>query len=112
MKTTFVAKAGSIVLACSILAVFLIPNGFASRFGEVQDRAPVAGSCSDKVSAFPAFFYTKLFTNSNGAISGFEIRASSADSRCSSVLYSSSSAEGRTYLSTQQDSDEMVIALR
>ena len=113
MKTPIIAKVGLVILACSILAVFLVPAGFASIEGHGVGETSAGTSCTDKTSTFfPAFIYTKLYMGRNGATSGFEIHLSDADGDCSGMLYSSTAAEGRMSFAYHQDNDDMVIVSR
>ena len=113
MKTSIIVKASSVIFACSILAVFLVPVGFASREGHGGGETSAATSCTDKTSIFlPTFIYTKLHMGRNGSTSGFEIHLSDADGDCSGMLYSSNAAEGRMSFAYHQDNDDMVIVSR
>jgi len=113
VKTSSIAKASSFILACSILAVFLVPAGFASREGHGDGETSAGISCTDETSTFfPAFIYTRLYMGRNGSSSGFEIHLSDADGDCSGMLYSSNAAEGRMSFGYHQDNDDMVIVSR
>lgn len=111
MKTTYIAEACAVILGFLILALFLVPTGFASLGGNGDDE-PAADSCDDKAIAFPTSVYTRLNTGINGSVSGFEIHLSNADGDCSALLFSSNAAESRISLSYRQHGGDMAIALR
>jgi hypothetical protein len=112
MKTVLLAKAGAIIIACSILAIFLVSTSLANRHDNGQVELSSESSCSDNAGIFPASVYTRLFTGKNGFVSGFEIHLSSEDGNCSSMLYSSNAAEGGISFRTHNDENEMAVALR
>jgi len=88
VKTLFVAKAIPVVIACSILAVFLVPTGFAYKAG-VDDSEAAATSCNNKPGNFTIFPLARLKTSANEFDSGVEVHLSSADGDCSEMIYSS-----------------------
>jgi len=112
LKTTIVVEVSAIILAFSILALFVVPAGFASRGDDGGGEPSVAASCDDNAIAFPASVYTRLNTGINGSVSGFEIHLSNADGDCSAMLFSSNAAESRISLRQHQFSGDMTIALR
>ena len=112
MKKTIVVEASSVILAFSILALFVVPAGFASRSGDSGGKASTATSCDDKAMVFPASIYTRLNTGVNGGVSGFEVHLANADGDCSAMLFSSNAAESRISLSQYQESGDMAFALR
>jgi hypothetical protein len=112
LKTVFIAKAISVVIASSVLVVFLVPSG--SAFKAVGDaghpnRSKACGNDPESLALFP---FTQLTTNSKGSISGFEIRLGSADGNCSRKIYSSSQVAPNADLNELLENDENVIALR
>lgn len=112
MKKIIIAEASAVILAFSILAIFVVPTGFASRGGDSGGEASAATSCDDKTMVFPASIYTRLNTDVYGGVSGFEIHLANADGDCSAMLFSSNAAESRISLSQHQKSGDMAFALR
>ena len=108
MKKIIVVEASAVILAFSILALFVVPTGFASRGGEVS----AATSCDDKAMVIPTSIYTRLNMDVNGGVSGFEVHLANADGDCSAMLFSSNAAESRISLSQHQKSGDMDFALR
>ena len=112
MKTTFIAKAIAVIVACSILALFLVPTGFAYKVG-VGDSDPTAvTSCNDKLDTFTIFPYARFKTNANGSASGIEVHVSSVDGNCSTKIYSSHDVGYDTDFGLVQDNIDTAIALR
>jgi len=112
LKKIIVVEASAVILAFSILALFVVPTGFASRGGNSGGEASAATSCDDKAMIFPASIYTRLNMGVNGGVSGFEIHLANADGDCSAMLFSSNAAESRISLSQHQKSGDMDFALR
>lgn len=110
LKTAYIAKAIPVVVACSILAIFLVPNGFAYKFGDIEPAQ--AKSCNNKPSSFTIFPYASLKTNSNGSATGVEVHLSSADGDCSEMIYSSYDVGYTNNSGTIRDSKGMAISLR
>lgn len=105
-------EASAVILAFSILALFVVPTGFASRGDDGGSEPSVVTSCDDNAIAFPASVYTRLNMGINGSVSGFEIHLSNADGDCSAMLFSSNAAESRLSLSQHLNGVEMTIALK
>ena len=112
MKKIIVVEASAVILAFSILALFVVPTGFASRGGDGGSEPSVVISCDDNTIAFPESVYTRLNMGINGSVSGFEIHLSNADGDCSAMLFSSNAAESRLSLSQHLNGVEMTIALK
>ena len=72
LKTIFIAKAIAVTMACSILALFLVPTGFAYKLDFGGGNPATATSCNHKPGAFTIFPYSKLKTSSDGSVSGIE----------------------------------------
>lgn len=89
MKITFIAKAMSAVLACSILALFLVPSGFAYRMGVSGSNPASMKSCNSTPSTFTVFPFTKLATDPNGSVVNLEVYVSNLDGDCTARIYSS-----------------------
>lgn len=89
MKTTSIAKAISFLIACSILALFLVPTGFAYIAGAGGSDSAQATSCNSKPSSLSIFPFARLKANSAGSASVVEVHLSSANGACSSMIYSS-----------------------
>ena len=111
MRKTIIVEASAVILAVSILAIFVVPTGFASRGGDGGESS-VATSCNEKAIAFPASVYTRLNTDINGSVSGFEIHLSKANGDCSVMLYSSNAAESRISSNYYENSGDVTFALR
>jgi hypothetical protein len=110
MKTTLIAKAISVVLACSILAVFLVPAGLASR-NQVASAGPVS-ACNGTASRLKVFPHVRLNTTAKGSVAGFEIHISDADGFCSEMVYSSLDGGYEVDLGDPEDSIDGGYALR
>ena len=89
MKTSFIAKAIPVLIGCSILAIFLVPTGFAYIVGIGGNDADPATSCNSNLGNFTIFPYIRLKTNSNGSTTGVEVHLSNEDGDCSEMIYSS-----------------------
>jgi hypothetical protein len=112
LKTTIIAKAMSVVIACLFLALFLVPAGFASKGGMPGDEAATLITCGKTLGAFTVFPSARLNINQKGSVSGFEIHLSNVDGGCSVMIYASNDAGYDIDLSDHRDSDEMTIAWR
>ena len=112
MKTTIIAKAVSIVLACSFLALFLAPAGFASRGDMLGGETATLASCGKTPGTFALFPSTRLNINQKGSVSGFEIHLSNANGDCSVMIYASNEEGYNTDPSDRQDINDMTIAWR
>jgi hypothetical protein len=107
VKKITIAQASSVVIAASILALFLVPASFAMRGTHTSS---VAESCNDKASVFPSSLSTRLNKNHKGSVSGFELHLSNADGKCSVMIFSSNSAESEIDLTDGHNSYEAFIA--
>jgi len=112
LKTSFIAKALSVGLACSILALFLVPTGFAYKIGLSGDEGPSAKSCNDDLSSFTIFPYAKLKTDSSGSATGIEVLLSSAQGSCSMKIYSSNEDGYAALSGNPYSSQDEAIALK
>lgn len=110
MKTTTIIRAGSIILSVAILALFLVPDGFANKNNDADSTAST--SCDDKDNALPVFAYTRLKTSAKGTFSGFEIYLSNTYADCSMMIYSTNNSGYATDFDDRQNGDDMVIAWR
>lgn len=77
------------MLACSILAIFLIPTGFTYMADTGSDNSSSAAPCNETPGTFTLFPYARLKTNSNGSAAGVEMHLSNAKGNCSTIIYSS-----------------------
>jgi hypothetical protein len=112
LKTPFIAKAISVIVACTILAIFLVPTGFAYKVG-VSGNGPTSTTpCNDKPSTFTIFPYARLKPNSDGSSVGVEVHFSSADGGCSTKIYSSHNVGYNNLAENHYDNNDSVIALR
>lgn len=84
-----IARASAVVLACFILAAFVVTVSFASRGS--NDGAAFTGitSCEDSKSLLSLFPLARIRPGTNGASSGLEVHLSSADGHCSKIVFSS-----------------------
>ncbi len=112
MKTTFIVKAVSIILGCTMLVLFWVSTGSASSGANSGDGPSALTTCADKSSIFPAFVYTKLNMSHNRSFVGFEIHLSNRDGDCTALLYSSNTAQSSINLGYRQNPDDMVIVSR
>jgi hypothetical protein len=112
LKTSFIAKAASVILACAILALLLVPRGFASGGINGDSDSSAQSACADKAGAFPTIVYTRLYIGQNTSISGFEIHLAGANGDCSELLYSSNAVENGISFGYQQDPDDWVLISR
>jgi len=112
LKTTIIAKAISVIVACTILALFLVPAGFAYKTGITGSDPTSASSCNDKPSTFTIFPFARLKANSNGSSVGVEVHFSSADGGCSAMVYSSHNVGYETFAENQHGNNDSAIALR
>jgi len=112
MKTTFIAKAISVILACAILAMFLVPTGFAHKAGVSDSIHTLATSCNSQPGSFPLLPFTKLKTNSNGSGAVIEVHLSSVDGNCSAMVYASHEFGYSSVPDNSGNRDEMAVALR
>ena len=92
MKTKFIARVAAILLTVPILILIQAPNGSANIGDDHAGGLPAAVSCTDKSSVFPTSLFTRLKTNANGTLSGFEIHLSNQDRSCSTILYAFTTA--------------------
>jgi hypothetical protein len=111
MKTAFIAKAIPVAIACSILAIFLVPTGFAYKMGIGGNDADPATSCNSKPGNFTIFPIAALKANSNGSFSGVEVHLSNVDGDCSEKIYSTHDVGYRNEPGPNHDNNDMVIAL-
>jgi len=112
LKNSHIAKAISVIMGCSILAIFLVPTGFAYRAVMDDDQVTSEASCNDKPSTFTLFPYARLRTNSNGSTAGVEVHLSSAGGDCSTIIYSSHEIGYSTALNDTPDNYDSAIVLR
>lgn len=112
MKITFIAKAISVVLACSILALFLVPSGFAYKVGVSGSNPASIKSCNSKPSTFTVFPFAKLTTNQNGSLRNLEVYVSNLDGDCTARIYSSNSNGYNTVPDNVNGVNNSTIALR
>ncbi|MDH4018822.1 MAG: hypothetical protein OEU84_04410 [Xanthomonadales bacterium] len=112
MKTTFIAKAIPVLIGCSILAIFLVPAGYAFKAGIGSNDAVTKTSCNKKLDDVTIFPFARLKTNSNGSVSGVEVHLSNADGDCSEMIYSSYEVRHGNESGTIRDNNGRVIALR
>lgn len=112
VKTTFIAKAIPVLIGCSILAIFLVPTGFAYKAGMGSNQAAPATSCNDKLGNFTIFPYARLKTSSNGSATGVEVHLSNADSDCTEMIYSSYDVGYGNDSGTILDNNGRAIVLR
>lgn len=112
LKTSYIAKAIPVVIACSILAIFLVPTGFAYKAGMSGSEVAKATSCNNKLGNFTIFPFTSLRTNSNGSATGVEVHLSSADGGCSEIIYSSYDVGYTNEAGTIRDNNGTAIDLR
>ena len=112
VKTAFIAKAIPIVIGCSILAIFLVPTGFAYKVGFGSNDADAAPSCNSEPRKFTIFPYASLKINSNGSASGVEVHLSDADGDCSEKIYSSHDVGYRNESGTIRHNNGRSVALR
>jgi len=112
LKTAFIAKAIPVVIACSILAIFLVPTGFAYIVGIGGNDANPATSCNSKPDNFMIFPLARLKTNANGSAAGVEVYLSAVDGDCSEMIYTSDDVVNRNESGTIRDNNGTAIALR
>lgn len=112
MKTAFIAKAIPVVIACAILAIFLVPAGYAYKAGFGDNDSIPETSCNSNLGSFTIFPFAKLKTNSNGSATGVEVHLSSVDNDCSEIIYSSYDVGYTNEPGTVRDNNGRVIALR
>ncbi|MDX2428550.1 MAG: hypothetical protein QNK22_07655 [Xanthomonadales bacterium] len=112
MKTAFIAKAIPVVISCSILAIFLVPTGFAYKLGIGSNDADPATSCNSNPGNLTIFPYTRLKTNSNGSATGVEVHLSNEDGDCSEMIYSSYEVGYGTESGTIRNNNGTAISLR
>jgi hypothetical protein len=112
VKTTFIAKAIPVLIGCSILAIFLVPAGYAFKAGMGSNGTTKATSCNKKLVDVTIFPFARLKTNSNGSASGVEVHLSNAKGDCAEMIYSSYEAGYRNEPGTIRDKNGRSIALR
>ena len=113
MKTAFIAKAIPVVIGCSILALFLVPDGFAFKAGFGSNDANPTTSCNSNPGNLTIFPFARLKTNLNGSASGVEVHLSNADSNCTEMIYSSYDVGYSNESGTIRDNNgKAIIALR
>ena len=112
MKTSFIAKAIPVVIGCSILAIFLVPAGFAYKLGIGSNDADPATSCNSNPGNLTIFPYARLKTNSNGSAMDVEFHLSNEDGDCSKMIYSSYDVGYGNESGTILDNNGRAIALR
>jgi hypothetical protein len=93
MKTAIIAKATAVVLACSILAIFLVPAGFAFRAIDSVSNPASIQSCNNRPDTLTIFPYTKFDMGRNGSVETFEVHVSSFNGNCTAKIYSSRDGE-------------------
>ena len=89
MKKTFLVKAIPAIVGSSILALFLVPTGYAYIAGFSDSNSTSVTSCNSEPGSFPVFPFAKLKTNANGFASVVEVYLSSVNGACSEKIYSS-----------------------
>jgi len=112
LKTTFIAKALSVLLACFILALFLVPTGFAHRIGMTGGEPGPATSCNDSPDTLTIFPYAKFATNADGSATGVEVHLSSAWGNCSTKIYSSHEEGYAAHSGNHHATENETFALR
>ena len=112
MKIAFIAKAIPVVIACSILAIFLVPTGFAYKVGIGSNEPALETSCNSKPGNLTVFPFARLKTNSNGSASGIEVHLSNSDSDCTEMIYSSYDVGYGNDSGTILDNNGRAIVLR
>jgi hypothetical protein len=93
MKATFIAKATAFVLACSILAIFLVPAGFAFKANDNASNPASIKSCNNRPDTLTIFPYAKFNMGRNGSVETLEVHVSSFNGDCTAMIYSSRDAE-------------------
>jgi hypothetical protein len=111
MKATFIAKATAVVLACFILAIFLVPAGFAFRANDSGSNPASVQSCNTRPDTLTIFPYAKFNIGRNGSVETFEVHVSSFNGNCTAKIYSSSDGE---YIAPENANgvNETTVALR
>jgi len=113
VKTAFIAKAIPVAIGCSILAIFLVPSGFADKVGFGSNDANPATSCNSNPGNLTIFPFARLKMNSNGSATGVEVHLSNADSDCAEMIYSSYDVGYSNESGTIRDNNgKAIIALR
>jgi hypothetical protein len=112
MKTTFIVKAASSVLAFAMLALFLVPIGFAYKMDASGSNPSSVKSCNSKPSTFTVFPYAKLNTDQNGSVLNLEFHVSSLDGNCTAKIYASDNNGYTTTSDNVQEDNKLKIALR
>jgi len=110
MKKSLFARAGAAFIIFPLIVLFQAPTGSASDGDESSSTSLSEAACLD-ASVFPSSIYTRLYTDLDGSISGFEIRVAYSDRNCSSILYSSNAADGGSGAMAQQNRKDNVLIL-
>ena len=110
MKATFIAKATAVVLSCSILAISLVPAGFAFRANDSGSTASIT-SCNNRPDTLTIFPYAKFNIGRNGSVETFDVYVSSFNGNCTAKIYSSLDGE---YIAPENANgvNETTVALR
>ena len=112
MKTVFIAKAISVVIASSVLVLALVPYGSAFKTASDADHPAVSKACGYNPGSLTLFPFTQLKTNSKGSISGFELHLTSANGNCSTRIYTSGQVIPSVNINDRLEDDEKIISLR
>ena len=112
MKATFIAKATAVVLARSILAIFLVPAGFAFRANDSASNPASVTSCNNRPDTLTIFPYAKFNIGQNGSAETFDVYVSSFNGNCTAKIYSS--GDGKYTTASEHDNGviEPTVALR
>lgn len=102
MKKTFFMRAGLFLLILPLIVIIQAPSNIAVSAEHGWETA-AAVSCKDKRNAFPGSMFTRLNRDTNGSVSGFEIRLSYDNGACSSLLYATNIVESGTNASYRDD---------
>jgi len=112
VKTVFIAKAASVVIASSVLALSLVPVSSAFKAAGDTDHSTGSTACGINPRSLTLFPVTQLKTNSKGSVSGFDLQLVSANGHCSTKIYSSGQVASNANLNDRLEGDEKIVALR
>jgi len=93
LKLRIFARAGALVLAVVVLALFQVTTSYAARWNKADENSAFVPSCANESSFSPTSVYTKITVDENGSFAGFEIHMSNSNGDCSALLYSSNSSK-------------------
>lgn len=111
MKTTIIARTGAVFLGLLILVLFQVTTSHAARQTYASRHSSTPDSCADEGGIFQTSVFTRIFTRENGTFTDFELRLSSKDGNCSTLLYSSSAARNSVRLAPRDSSQDLMVAL-